>query len=100
MTVNQKKINIRRKDMVLVFRSGVVQQHMHKITSPSVTSHLGRFELLLLTRGAPKVHYIPHTSLFLEKVRKFRDFVDTALLAHTVKHKTLRADFESLCERR
>ena len=35
-----------------------------------------------LTRGPPKVHPFPHTSLFLEKVGKIRGFVDTALLAH------------------
>ena len=29
-----------------------------------------------------KVHYTPHTSLFLEKVGKIRDFVDTALEAY------------------
>ena len=35
-----------------------------------------------LTLGPPKVRYIPHTSLFLEKVGKIRDFVDTALEAY------------------
>ena len=38
--------------------------------------------LVRLTLGAPKTHHTPHTSLFLEKVRKIRDFVDTTLIAH------------------